>query len=505
MAYKLIGKNFQPVDIEAKVTGRAKYAEDFRADNMVFCKTLTSSIPHAKIRSIDTSEALKMPGVLGILTADDVPQFPPPALPILAKDEVFYVGEPILAVAAESELIAAEAIEAIKIDFQQLPHVVDPLESLFPGGPNARSNGNVAAGQIKLQTVKWEAADFATAGDTTLPMGHPAEEWSYGNVDAGFKAAKVTIEENFVTGTYSHNCMETRTTFAYWQGGKCFLHGSNQSHTAAIANISRYIGIEPDNLVFIAEYCGGGFGSKIPGYPNMAIAALLSKKINRPVMHRITRNEEYGIGAARPGFQGYIKMGFGANGKLLATDLYIVQESGPSPTAGDFRAASNAMTLLYQPEAMRFRSVPVLTNTVPVGAHRGPGENQLVAVVEPMFDKAARQLRRRPDRHSQDQRAGFQQQDRQGTGPADQRLPEGMPAKGRRSLQMERAQEKVGPARRQQGHGNRDWAGLSFGRHQRVRRPAADHRRRKAPCSYRHWQSGDLFAFGDGPCCGRYA
>jgi xanthine dehydrogenase molybdenum-binding subunit len=143
-----------------------------------------------------------------------------------------------LAVAAESELIAAEAIEAIKIDFQQLPHVVDPLESLFPGGPDARSNGNVAAGQIKLQTVKWDAADFAAAGDTMMPMGHPAEEWGYGNLDAGFKAAKVTIDENFVTGTYSHNCMETRTTFAYWQGGKCFLHGSNQSHTAAIANIA---------------------------------------------------------------------------------------------------------------------------------------------------------------------------------------------------------------------------------------------------------------------------
>jgi len=149
----------------------------------------------------------------------------------------------------------------------------------------------------------------------------------------------VVIEETFVTGTYSHNCMETRSSFAYWQGGKCFLHGSNQSHTSAIANISRYIGIEPENLVLIAEYCGGGFGSKIPGYPNMAVAALLSKKINRPVMHRITRTDEYGIGAARPGFQGYIKMGFGADGKMLAADMYLVQESGPSATAGDFRAA----------------------------------------------------------------------------------------------------------------------------------------------------------------------
>ena len=334
--HKLIGKDFPVPDIEAKVTGRAKYAEDFRADNMAFCKTLTSPIPHAKIRSIDTSEALKIKGVLGILTADDVPQFPPPAQGIFAKDETFYVGEPILAVAAESEEIAVDAIEAIKIDFQQLPHVVDPLESLFPGGPNARSGGNVAAGQIKLQTVKWDGADFAAAGDTKMPLGRPAEEWEYGDVDAGFKKAKVIIEENFVSGTMSHNCMEPRTAFAYWQGGKCFLHGSNQSHTAAIANISRYIGIKPDQLVFIAEYCGGGFGSKIPGYPNMAIAALLSKKINRPVMHRISRYEEYGIGSARPGFQGYIKMGFAPNGKMLAADLYIVQESGPMADGGRF-------------------------------------------------------------------------------------------------------------------------------------------------------------------------
>ena len=75
------------------------------------------------------------------------------------------------------------------------------------------------------------------------------------------------------------NSMEPRTALAYWQGGKCFLYGSNQSHTAAIANISRYIGIKPKELVFIAEYCGGGFGSKIPGYPIMAIPALMSKKL----------------------------------------------------------------------------------------------------------------------------------------------------------------------------------------------------------------------------------
>jgi CO/xanthine dehydrogenase Mo-binding subunit len=392
MAYNLIGKNFVPVDVTAKVTGRAKYAEDFRADGMVFCKTLTSPIPHAKIRRIDTSAALKIKGVLGILTADDVPQFPPPAQPILVKDEVFYVGEPILAVAAESEEICAEAIEAIKIDFQQLPHVTDPLESLFPGGPDARSNGNVAAAQINLQTVKWDAADFALAGDDKLPLGKPAEQWSYGDLDAGFKNAKLIVEESFVSGGLSHHSMETRSAMAYWQGGKCILHGSNQSHTSAVPNIARLIGIKPEDLVLVAEFCGGGFGSKIPGYPNMAIAALMSKKINRPVMHRISRIEEYGIGSARPSFQGHVKLGFAADGKMLAADLYIVQENGPHIGGGDFRSAGNALSMVYQPAAMRWRAVPVLTNTPPVGPQRGPGENQFVAVFEPMIDKAARDL-----------------------------------------------------------------------------------------------------------------
>jgi len=391
MANELIGQDFVPHDVVAKVTGRAKYAEDFRAEGMVFCKLLTSPMPHAKIRSIDPSDALKMPGVLGILTADDVPQFPPPQRPILQKDEVFFIGDAILALAAVDETTAADALEKIKIEFQQLPHVLDPLDSLYPGGPNARSNGNVAAAQINLQTVKWQAGDFYD--DSKLPMGKPSEEWHYGDLDAAFKASKLVIEESFVTAGYSHHSMEPRTAMAYWQGGKCFLYGSNQSHTAAVPNIARYIGIEPKDLVFIAEYCGGGFGSKIPGYPIMAIPALMSKKLNRPVMMRITRIEEYSLGTARPTFQGHVKLGFRDDGRLLAADLYVVQENGPDIGGGDFRSAGNALSFVYQPTAMRFRAIPVLTNTPLRGPQRGPGENQLVPAIEPMIDKAARELK----------------------------------------------------------------------------------------------------------------
>src|SRR5690606_20106931 len=153
-----------------------------------------------------------------------------------------------------------------------------------------------------------------------------------------------------------------------------------------------YIGIEPTDLVFIAEYCGGGFGSKGGAYPIVAVPALLSRKIGRPVMMRISRHEEYYIGSARAGFQGRIRLGFAQNGRLTAADLFIVQENGPHAGFNDWQAAADAVSLVYTPPAMRFRGVPVLTNTPPRGPQRGPGQNQIAAAVEPLIDKAAREL-----------------------------------------------------------------------------------------------------------------
>src|SRR5690606_32145782 len=115
-------------------------------------KLLTSPMPHARVRNIDASEALAMPGVLGILTADEVPSFPEPAESILTNEPLF-VGHPILALAAETEEIAADALEKIRVAYEELPFTVDPLQSLFPGGPDARTNGNVANPGVDLQTV----------------------------------------------------------------------------------------------------------------------------------------------------------------------------------------------------------------------------------------------------------------------------------------------------------------------------------------------------------------
>lgn len=394
MAFSLLGKNFVPPDVEAKVTGKAKYAEDFRAEGMLFCRVLTSPVPHARVRNIDTSEALAMEGVVAVLTADEVPSFAAQDWPILSN-EPLHVGAPILAVAAVDEATCEQAIERIKLDLEPLPFTVDPLESLYPGGPNARSDANVAdfaASDMPLQTVKWTAQDFAAAEPGQLPLGEPVEKWSFGDVDAAFANAALVLDESFVTAGVSHHSMEPRSAMAYWQNGKCFLHGSTQSQTAVMPALARLLGVEIDEIVYIAEFCGGGFGSKGNAYPIMVVPALMAKKVQRPVMMRTSRAEEYYYGSARPGFQGRVKLAFRADGRMIGADLFVVQENGPHIGFDDFAAAGAALSLVYQPLAMRFRAIPIETNTPPRGAMRGPGENQLAVTLEPLIDKAAAAL-----------------------------------------------------------------------------------------------------------------
>jgi CO/xanthine dehydrogenase Mo-binding subunit len=395
MAYDLLGKNFIPPDIHGKVTGKAKYAEDFRAEGMAFCRLMLSPMPHAKVRSIDAKEALAMPGVLGILTADEVPAQPPPGDPILSNEPMF-VGQPILAVAAVDEQTAQDAIDKIKLDLEELPFTVDPLASLFPGGPDARLDGNVIDNRLngppQFKKAKWTAAAFANAQEGQLPSGEPVVEWSYGDVDAGFKNAALVLDETFVTAGMSHHSMEPRSAMAYWENGKCFVYGSTQSQSFVVPGLAGLIGIDSANLVYVAETCGGGFGSKGSAYPIMSVPAHMSKKIGKPVMMRISRAEEYFLGNARTGFQGRLRMGFDKTGRVTAADLFIVQENGPTTGFPDWPSAGDTVSILYQPPAMRFRGLAVMTNTPPRSAQRGPGHNQTVAAVEPLIDKAAKQL-----------------------------------------------------------------------------------------------------------------
>jgi CO/xanthine dehydrogenase Mo-binding subunit len=441
--FKILGTNYVTPDLVAKVTGQAKYAEDFRAEGMVFMKLMPSPRPHARIRSIDASAALAMPGVHGILTADDLPAPPPPPGPppaatktappaqggaapaapaqggqapaagaaggqgaaaappppppmpaefALTKEPV-YEGEPILAVAADSEELAAEAIDRIVVDFEPLPHVIDPLDGLRPGGASARVEGNVFVGP-SMRNVRWTAAQMAMVDQGKFPHDAEATETMvFGDVEAGFKEADLIVERDMHQQTTSHQPLESRSAMAYWQNGKCYLHISTQSLARSVAAVAGWVGIKPDELVLISEYTGGGFGSKIPGAQTMAIPALMSKKLNgRPVMMRVSRAEETYIGRVRPGYQGWIKMGFKKDGRVTAIDTFIVEAAGPYRRQGDHSTTANLGSLLFQPAHMRFRGISVATNTPPGVSQRAPGGLQASVWFEPLVAEAARKL-----------------------------------------------------------------------------------------------------------------
>ena len=401
MAQRLVGGNYITPDIVAKVTGRARYAEDYRAEGMLFCKLMLSERPHARVLGKDLSRALALPGVRAILTAEDVPQLGGTTEHCLTN-EPLYAGEPILAVAATSEEVAADAIELIRLELEPLPFVTDPIDSLRPGGPDARLDGNVwappsapAPGQPPRPSVtrlKWSDADFADAAEGRMPMGKPTEQWAFGDLEAGFKQAALVLDETFVVPSTGHHPLETRSAMAYWQNGKLHLHCSTQSVVRTVDAVARWVGIKPEDVILICEYTGGGFGSKGGGAVSMAIPALLSKKANAPVMMRVSREEESYFGRARTNMAGRVKAGFASDGRILALDLFIVQDNGPYGPMGDHRSAGNAASLVYQPAAMRWRAVNVLTNTPPRTQQRSPGPMQANGICEGVITKAAKQL-----------------------------------------------------------------------------------------------------------------
>ena len=316
--YKLIGKNYTTPDLVAKVTGQAKYAEDYRADGMLFCKLLLSPMPHARVRSIDASAALAMPGVKAILTVDDLPA------PADSHDRQRHSdpGQP-----------------AGRARPHQRAGVPGRADSRRGRGRRThrrrshRENSASISSGCRSSSIRWSACgpagrtreSKATSGCVPPPRAGPARavppevaeaqvdrsglrrgqrrptadgqgaptEWQYGDVEAGFKNAALVLDETFVTPNTSHQRLETRTAMAYWQNGKVYVHTGTQS-TAQTAPGDRALAEHrrPSKVVVISEYTGGGFGSKITGAISLIIPALLSKKANAPVMMRISREEE---------------------------------------------------------------------------------------------------------------------------------------------------------------------------------------------------------------------
>ena len=408
---RLVGQNYLTPDLVAKVTGRAKYAEDFRVDGMLWAKLLLSPLPHARVRSVDTSRAEAMPGVRAILRASELPGAADivtdlgerisvnPLTEAALSDEPVYAGEPVLAVAAVDEETAAAAIEAIDVDFEPLPFVVDPMESLRPGGPNPRLEGNTwgraegdAEGPIQIQELKWTDVDWSEFDEGRLPYGPHQEEWSFGDVEAGFAASALVLDETFTMANNQHHVLEPRSTLAYWRNEKLYVHTGTQSAVQTVASLARWMQMAPTDVVLITEYTGGGFGSRATGAVINIVPAMLAQKAGAPVMLRITREEETFIGGLRPAVHGRIKAGFASDGRLLALDFFVVGENSAYEPRGDAAGGGRMVSLLYQPAAMRLRATTIMTNTPPRRAQSQPGGLQGIMLMEPVVAKAARQL-----------------------------------------------------------------------------------------------------------------
>ena len=401
MADKLIGQDIAPDDLRAKITGRAKYAEDFRADGMVFAKLLLSPMPHCRVLRIDASAALALDGVVGILTADEVPQSATGEQCL--TNHPHYENEAILAIAAIDETTAADAIDLVRVDYEPLPFALDPLDSLRPGSPDARLEGNTRVGR-DFVSLKWTQEDFDNAPEGSMPMPDDvldadgevvvqkwSQGWEVGDVEAGLAQADLILDETIVHQSVTHHPMEPRSSMSYWQNGRLFIHTSTQSLVVTRAGVARQLDLDIEDVVMIGEYCGGGFGSKIAGSPIQLVPALFSRKINRPVMLRITRAEENSLGRARPGMQARVRIGFRADGRITALDFAALGDGGPFG-GGDQGSSAGTASLTYTPLNMRFRGVGVFTNTPPKAAQRGPGGAQIIGMLEPLMDKAAREL-----------------------------------------------------------------------------------------------------------------
>ena len=297
----------------------------------------------------------------------------------------------MLAVCAVDEATAAEAIEKIKIRWEVLPLNVDPVATLRPGAATARVEGNVwvrptpTPGQPpplpEIKDLKWTDEQFAEFNEGKLPMGeHTDPVWSFGDVEAGFKKAALVLDETFVMPNTSHQCLESRSCMAYWQNGKLHIHLSTQSTIQTVNSIARWLSLEPTDIVLIGEYCGGGYGSKATGSVTDIIPALLAKKTGTPVMMRLSREDEHMVGRARPAFHSRVKVGFAKDGRITAIDMFTVVEGGPYGPGGDGNSASRYASLMFQPEAMRWRGITAITNTPPRGAQSQPGGMQGITI-----------------------------------------------------------------------------------------------------------------------------
>lgn len=361
---KFIGKEISRYDGYEKVSGKAKYTFDISLPNMVYAKILRSPVPHAKIKSIDISMAKKMKGVLEILTfenCDDIDWYGGTSK--LLDRHIRHEGEEVACVVAVSERIAELAIAKIHVQYEELDFSVSATDSLKKDAVKIYETGNLRKGK---------------------PDGYER-----GNIEEGFSKADFIVEDTYTTPVVIHNPTEVQCSVVKWDDDKLTVWDSTQGVFGVRNSIAKSLKLPEENVQVIKEYMGGGFGGKLEAGKYTVLAALLSKKINKPIRITIDRKAMNLAAGNRPDSIQELKVGAKSDGTLTAIAINAKAAVGAFPTGG---GCSWPVKAMYKCKNVKSTDFSVITNTGKARPFRAPGHVQGMFGLDSIIDDLAEKV-----------------------------------------------------------------------------------------------------------------
>ena len=381
-----IGESKPRVDAREKVTGAAIFADDLQFGNsLLHARIKRSPHPHARIKSINTSQAKLLPGVKTVVTGEDFPGYIGLYLQdryIFCREKVLYVGDPVAGVAAISEEIAEKALDLIEVEYELLEPVLDPEFGASPEAP-----------LIHPDLAQYKVANFIfPQPDTNISNLFKVRK---GDVEGAWEECAAITEGKYRIPHIQHVPIEPHVAVAKVdENGQVTLWGSSQSPFAQRNLIAQSLGISQSDMRVIAPWVGGGFGSKAGVSMEALVVAIASKVKGRPVKLLLTREEEFYTAFVRQGLVAYFKMGCDENGRLLAMENTFYWDAGAYTEYGVniTRASGYSSSGPYEVPNVKTDSYCVYTNHPVGGPMRGFGMPEMHAGLEQCIDKLAQQI-----------------------------------------------------------------------------------------------------------------
>jgi CO/xanthine dehydrogenase Mo-binding subunit len=386
--FAVVNHSVPRADGAAKVTGTATYASDITLERMAWAKLLRSPFAHAKILSIDTSEAKGRPGVIDVLTGNDLGPLHPyyghavKDHPLLAIGKVRFVGEPVAAVIAENELSAQEALDKIKVDYEELTPVLDVKTALAPGAVLVHGTEYIGGAFRGFD----DFTDFPGCTKNICQDVHV--EW--GDVDAAFASAAHIVEGEFYFPMVYAYAMEPYVAVAdYDPKGQLTVYSSAQHPFMVRHDLAEVFDLPLNSVRVIVPYVGGGYGSK--SYTKIEpLTAACSWKVSRPVKLQLNVEEAF-LTTRSDDARVYIRTAADRNGKLVAKQATIHLNTGAYAENSPMvcRKAANRIVGPYRFPNVKIDCLAIYTNTVPASSYRGLGAAQITFPVESQMDELA--------------------------------------------------------------------------------------------------------------------